>query len=669
MGKNDHEKPLRCILIGLDGAIPEFILKFKEKLPNFKALMEKGVFAPALASPPTDTPTNWTTIVTGAWTGTHGITGFYTHLPGEPLDKSHWSFCSSTLCQAEKIWESLERDNRRSIVVNYPVAWPFKTKKAVIVGGDGVFSYVWQRSNPALFTTEEHDKDLSIVFNYRLAIRSIRLKKHKGWKNLPFSKMPCLEGKINISIGAPFVSWGERGLIVNKKRELPRKQMALYLLVFATTAKGYDSLVITKEKDCKQALTILKEKQWSPWVYLKLKEGEKQETVSVKFKLLKLSADGKNIRLYLTEGYSTKGWAYPPSVTDELIKKVGPYHEGFEHPPGLMLGWFGPETVFEQMKMQADWITGACKYLTSRYEWSLLVTQVHMQDYFNHQFLNYVHPGFPGYKPEEEKKYWTLFERLYKITDNLIGRIIENCADDETLVVVVSDHGAIPVRKNFNVLYHFLKEGLVSYRKDKETNSYLIDWSKTRVFTGAQGFWVNLKGREPHGIVNPQDYEKVRDHIIKTLNSIVDPETGSSPYSMIIRKEDASMLGLWGNRVPDVLCFAKAGYIQGGIPSRIKIPPKISGVSFQDMIKKISENIFSLPSKMGGHVYLPNTVLGQASIRAAFIMAGPGVKRNIVSEKPINLVDIAPTISFLIDAPKPANADGKILGEFLTCIK
>ena len=110
----------RVILLGLDGAIPEFFLRFKDELSTASRMIDDGVFAPALPSIPIDTPTNWTTIATGAWTGTHGITSFSIKLPGDPVTRRRGSFCSG-LCQAEYIWETLERAQMRSILVNYPV--------------------------------------------------------------------------------------------------------------------------------------------------------------------------------------------------------------------------------------------------------------------------------------------------------------------------------------------------------------------------------------------------------------------------------------------------------------------------------------------------------------------------------------------------------------------
>ena len=84
-------------------------------LPNIEKLMKKGVFCEnALPTYPTLTPTNWTTIVTGATPGTHGITDFTVHHVGETLDKTHVGF-NSEENSAEYIWNSAARAGKRSV--------------------------------------------------------------------------------------------------------------------------------------------------------------------------------------------------------------------------------------------------------------------------------------------------------------------------------------------------------------------------------------------------------------------------------------------------------------------------------------------------------------------------------------------------------------------------
>jgi hypothetical protein len=78
----------RAILIGVDGLMPEEIDRFKDDILEVACLLEKGFFSPAIEPPYTDTGTNWNTIQTSTWVGTHGMTGFEVRMPGMRLSES-----------------------------------------------------------------------------------------------------------------------------------------------------------------------------------------------------------------------------------------------------------------------------------------------------------------------------------------------------------------------------------------------------------------------------------------------------------------------------------------------------------------------------------------------------------------------------------------------------
>ncbi len=106
--------PKKALIIGWDSAQPSRLEKHVKDggLPTIKKMMEGGVFAEnSLVPYPTVTPPNWTTIVTGAWAGTHGITDFHVHKPGDPLDKVHQGFTTDD-CQAEDVGRHGQHDDR-----------------------------------------------------------------------------------------------------------------------------------------------------------------------------------------------------------------------------------------------------------------------------------------------------------------------------------------------------------------------------------------------------------------------------------------------------------------------------------------------------------------------------------------------------------------------------
>ena len=99
------------------------IRRYKDHLPNIHKLMQRGVFAlNCLAPYPTITPPNWTSIATGAWPGTHGLTCFWMHHEGDELDHLSTAF-DSAKNRAEYIWEAMERAGKTPIVFNWPSSW------------------------------------------------------------------------------------------------------------------------------------------------------------------------------------------------------------------------------------------------------------------------------------------------------------------------------------------------------------------------------------------------------------------------------------------------------------------------------------------------------------------------------------------------------------------
>ena len=116
----------KVLLIGFDSAVPGRWRRYAEQghLPVGRRLLAEGAFATAcLPAFPTLTTTNWATIATGAWPGTHGVTDFHPHRPGDEIGGSLQGFDARDVT-AEFVWEATVRAGMDSSVVNWPGAWP-----------------------------------------------------------------------------------------------------------------------------------------------------------------------------------------------------------------------------------------------------------------------------------------------------------------------------------------------------------------------------------------------------------------------------------------------------------------------------------------------------------------------------------------------------------------
>ena len=175
--------------------------------------------------------------------------------------------------------------------------------------------------------------------------------------------------------------------------------------------------------------------------------------------------------------------------------------------------------------------------------------------------------------------------------------------------------------------------GYLVYDKPRGDPKRRIKWSKTRaVCQRTCHIYLNVKGRDPQGIVKPgKEYEKVREEIIDLLYTYRDPKTRNRPVILALRREDARMLGHFTERSGDIVYALRDDY---------------SGLA---------------------HGYqLPTAESGEGQQRALLVMAGPGIKKNYALERTMNIIDIVPTVCHLVDdLPLPCDVDGAIVYQAL----
>ena len=211
-------------------------------------------------------------------------------------------------------------------------------------------------------------------------------------------------------------------------------------------------------------------------------------------------------------------------------------------------------------------------------------------DRIQHCLLEYVHPGHPAFPQASTTDVAERVRGVYRLLDAELGTLLER-VDDDDLVLLMSDHGHQPVTNALNmnrVLEHLdllrmgRGSGLVSLLAWGRMRSIArkvydrlglhgkvavptppLDWEHTRAYTSVtstgEGVSIALRGREPEGIVAPEDYERVRDEVAQALQEFVDPLTGRKPVGRVMRKEDV-LAGPYLDRAPDLLLEAAPLY-------------------------------------------------------------------------------------------------------------
>ena len=612
-----ESRPTKVMILGVDAPIVPRVLKYLEEgdMPYLKALVDAGTLATNCMVPyPTITPPNWTTIVTGAWPGTHGITCFHVHSPGDPLDVVHAGFDSSDNL-AEFLWEALARENLRSIVFNYPSTWPPRVDDLGLqVAGAGLAPNEWRchyeagemwdvrndLSNSMLFATEEYPRG-----------QVVEITPATGWQNAP-------EGADR-----------EVDLRITGRNALsPLEAQTWFALMIKGDDGRYQRVCIAPVKDCAQSLCTIGVGEWSARLSAEFATAAGPRQAVFRLKLLHLAGSGTEIKLLLTPLCALEGYHHPPELAAELARNVAEMPLPSFGIDELNLEWIDDKTWSEWMWENHRWMGKASSYLLGHKPWDLFAMHLHCPDWAYHAMATRLDP-----LTEPEAKVRERFEKLerdfHRAWDDMLGKILAH-ADDDTLVVVVSDHGAqattgwVPIRKLL------IDAGYLALKKDAAGNE-VIDWSKTKAIPQRSCYvYLNVKGRDPAGIVEPgEEYTKLRDEIIALLTDYTDPATGRKPFALVLSREDARVLGLYGDRVGDIV-FAVTPWFCG----------------------------------QHGPV-LPTAKIGIGSIEGLLVMKGPGIRKGFRLERNAWLTDIVPTICHLAEWPVPRQAEGGILYQAL----
>ena len=634
------KRPKKLMLFGIDSAPPELTMKFAEEgaLPNIEKIIKRGVFFDnALPTYPTLTPTNWTTIVTGATPGTHGITDFMVHHPGEPLDKVYLGFTSEEN-SAEYIWNSAARIGKRSVLVKYTASWPPRVDNGVQIDGcapncghhicrDNLF--VWEGDPQKTSADETGTKTEGIIYdafvwtqhstkNLYKETSQVILRKAGKWAT--GSKKDALEGNIIFQSYA-----GETARLI--------------ILVEKSEGNEYDTITFYKDRNLNTRITGMKSGEWSRWILVEFGKTPAKRGKTI-CKCLKLAPDATELRLFCTAIMPQTGYSQPESLAFELAENI---EDAFiQGPPigAMEAGWIDPITFCEVARFQANWYAQASIYLLKKEKWDLYFIQTHAVDHCQHSWLNQADPHTASSK-EESEEYMGYLKQVYQAADKLIGRVVDECADEDTLIVVISDHGAkcwetrIMEEAGWERAYAakeiLKKAGLAVTKKHPETDEEVYDWSKTKAAAVRDCFiYVNLKGRDPHGIVEPgEEYNRVVEQALTAMRTYRDPKLGLAPFSLVLKREDARILGHYSERSGDIIYCVdeRYAYTHGQ--------------------------------------QLPACKLGIGSMRFLLIMAGGILKKNVHLQRNISLVDITPTICHIMKIPVPRDCEGAIIYQAL----
>lgn len=669
----------KVLVLGVDGMDPRVAKHFMDKgvMPNLKKYVEQGAAREnlqLLGAHPTVTPPMWTTLATGAYPMTHGITDFHNQSK-DSLDTVVYSF-DSRLCKAEQLWNVTAESGKKTLVFHWPgSSWPPTSDSPNLHVVDGLTPGAVAMAggvvdNETVLVASERFKKVTAIQNIRAVasgtgcvIDDLDLEDTDDDMGKVVSshvvtniQLDYLDGDeateeiplnfINTPI-KPAEGWANAPADAKEFILLENNSLVRHPVLILKNEDGiYDHIEIYEKKDQKNLMVAMKVGEVTNEYHTPAFRNGEPCKVNRVLSLFEITEDGSTLKIYLGRGVEIgfNNYCHPLSLYDQMVEEAG-------YVPGLpTLGGCKAELIEGALlpvwENYTAWQNRALKHLIDANKYDVIFSHVHNVDICAHVFyrLSIYRKGNPDIEVE---KYPAFMERLYVDTDRYLGEFMEYM-DQGYTIFIVSDHGGVipfeerppllgdPMGVNAVVMN---KLGYTALKKDAEGNLLKeIDWEHTTALaTRAAYIWINLKGRNPHGIVEPKDKYALEGKIIDDLYNYRDPATGKRVVSLAIRRKEAIHFGLDSDDCGDIIYFIDEGF------------NRVHGDS-------ISTNEGPL----------------HTSVSPIFVACGKGIKQGYTCKRIIREVDVAPTIAGVLGVRMPEQCEGAPAyqiydGDFISC--
>jgi predicted AlkP superfamily phosphohydrolase/phosphomutase len=341
----------------------------------------------------------------------------------------------------------------------------------------------------------------------------------------------------------------------------------------------------------------------------------------------------ENVRGFLVPGFLSgkEGFVYPSNTQSQIKRNFGTDKvAGDVEIDVLERVHTDPSLFFERINQITDEMAEICLHLLREEEWEFFMTVFLGTDRIQHFFWKYVDSAHPKFQEDVWGEY---VKKFYIKIDKIVSRFLERVNED-TLIMVLSDHGFCPVSKEM-VVNNYLEE--LGFLTTTELGKIDLERSKA-VSYGYGDVWLNVKGREPKGIVDPKsEYEGVRTEICNKLKRI---EIDGEKPIRDVKKREQLYQGPCLNNAPDLTTIFNIGWQAARRPEIM---------DRNETKRYVNDN----PRWSGGHdgTHDPLDVPGIINV------LGPGVQA--AKELRVHLWDAAPTILHLMGVPIPSDMDGK----------
>lgn len=620
----------KVLVLAIDGLDPNLVRRFTAEglMPTFAKTLERNTFLPLGTSLPPQSPVAWSDFITGAGPGVHGIFDFIHRDPATlepylstsrvrptsrkiklggfvlPVGKAKIENLRSGPC----LWQILADHDVPALVFKCPANFPpVKTQARTIAGLGtpdlrgtyGIFSY---------YTDDPPPNADEFTGGECIAVRL--------WDNAFTAELTGPPD--NFRAGEPparlrFTVWRD------PTRPLARISIAGREL-------------------------ILKVGEWSEWTPVRFPLGIPGSRVPGMVRFY-LKETHPHFRLYVSPvNIDPLAPALPLSTpadyAADVARRAGRFYtETFpEDAKALSYGVLSDEEYLAQADIVMRESFAALETTLNDFEDGFYYFYFSTIDLNSHTMWRAMDENHPLYDPQAPPHVKRALANYYHHMDEALARVLGK-VDNRTTFFIVSDHGFAPFYREFNLNTWLLENGylhLIDPGRREETE-FLdnVDWARTRAYgLGLNAVYVNLRGREPGGVVEPGEAPRLVDELAAKLESFRDPGTGAR---VLVRayKARASYRGAQAANAPELVLGFVPGYRLGDDSATGEFPREIT---------KTREDKWS-----ADHCIDPNHV--------------PGVLlcNREVTKTPPTLRDLAPTILKIFGLTPPPEMTGRPL--------
>jgi predicted AlkP superfamily phosphohydrolase/phosphomutase len=620
----------KMIILGIDGMDPDLLTKFmaEGKMPNFARLSQQGSFRRLTTSIPPQSPVAWSNLITGMNAGGHGIFDFIhrdpktfqlyfstsrVEGPKHSWQIGNWvvplgSGSADQLRRGKAFWEILDDKGIPNSIYRIPANFPPIAAKGKTLSGMGTPDL---RGTYGTFTFYTDDATAAAGAVEGGEVVQVEVKDNRVASNL-------------IGPGNTF-----------RKDSPPATEPFKVDL---------DPLEPVVRVSFQNQQFVLKEGEWSGWT-------------PVEFQLMPIIGNVKGICRFFLKQAHPRFQLYvspinidpanpalpistPSSYSRDLAKEIGEYHtQGIaEDTKALSDGVLDDKEFLEQSRTVLAEHRRAFDAEFPKFRDGLFFFYFSSLDLNAHMMWRHTDPSHPAYDAALASQYGTALEEFYQQIDQVLGEVLAKI-DNDTTLLVLSDHGFAPYRRSFNLNTWLLQNGYIAVKPgapvDPNEPFAEVDWSHTRAYgLGLNGLYANIRGREREGIVESAQADALLREIRQKLLEVRDPKDNSQAITRVDLASEVYQ-GQYARTGPDALVGYNRAYRAGWKTILGAFPPDV----FEDNANPWSGDHCMDYTKVPG-VLLSNrkidaeapaltdiapTILGQFGIAKATDMKGQSV--------------------------------------------